>query len=194
MIETWRNVTTHNGAFASRYQVSNLGRVRAHESCSIKGSKPGRILFQGTDNKGYKHVCLYGIRERKWRGTTVKVHRLVTEAFIGPKEPGLTVNHKSGDKTDNSLANLEYISNQANARHGVLVVRKRGVEIFGYTMTLTEAIERFAGKGVTRHRAFARIHRLGWCVEDAVTLPVQPAGRPTDAVTAARRERALQWA
>lgn len=35
------------------------------------------------------------------------VHRLVYEAFVGPIPPGLTIDHKDSDKTNNHYSNLQ---------------------------------------------------------------------------------------
>ena len=61
----------------TRYEVSNLGRVR--------NSKTGHILIPFIDkDQTYERVCIHdGGRQRK-----VMVHTLVAEAFIGPKPKG----------------------------------------------------------------------------------------------------------
>jgi hypothetical protein len=48
------------------------------------------------------------------------VHRLVVMAFIGPIPDGLQVNHKDGNKTNNSISNLEIVTQAENMRHAVL--------------------------------------------------------------------------
>lgn len=47
------------------------------------------------------------------------VHHLVAEAFIGERPGRLVINHKDGDKTNNSLYNLEYITHAENIQHAV---------------------------------------------------------------------------
>jgi hypothetical protein len=45
------------------------------------------------------------------------VHRLVMAAFVGPLPRGHQVNHKDGNKQNNVLSNLEYVTPQQDARH-----------------------------------------------------------------------------
>ncbi len=47
---------------------------------------------------------------------TLLVHRLVAETFLGPRE-GRTVNHKDGNKRNNAVNNLEYLTAAENTTH-----------------------------------------------------------------------------
>lgn len=109
--ETWRCIPGCDGF----YSVSNLGRVRSEPiQTSSVGRRRGRILKCSPDTKGYLlfGVCLPGRTRR-----TMKVHHAVALAFLGPRPDGYQVNHKSGDKLDNSVANLEYVTCRENIRH-----------------------------------------------------------------------------
>ena len=48
-----------------------------------------------------------------------RVHRLVTLAFTGAPPDGLVVNHRDGDKQNNTVANLEYVTPSENETHAV---------------------------------------------------------------------------
>jgi len=95
------------------YQVSNIGRVRrtggwcGHQYCCVLALK--------RHPRGYPFVNLqYGGNDR---GCTV--HSLVAEAFIGPRPYQHQVNHKNGNKLDNNVSNLEYVTPSENSRHAL---------------------------------------------------------------------------
>lgn len=76
---------------------------------------PGRECKQRANADGYMMVGLW--RDRKVK--TLAVHRMVAAAFVGPRPDGREVNHKDGDKQNNNVANLEYVSHAENMRHAV---------------------------------------------------------------------------
>jgi hypothetical protein len=162
--------------YEDRYEVSNLGRIRAATWARIGGSKPGRILYEAKDDRGYSQVYLY----RNYRQHTVKVHRLVAVAFLGERLDGMTVNHIDGNKQNNSVSNLEYVSNLENCRHEYRSGRRAHVEINGERLSINEAVEKYAVEGVGYHRVRARISRHGWDLMTALTTPVMSRGRPSN--------------
>lgn len=52
-------------------------------------------------------------------GKNVTVHRMVALAFLGPRPPGLDINHVDGVKTNNRASNLEYVTRRENVRHAM---------------------------------------------------------------------------
>lgn len=89
------------------YSVSDDGKVR-----NDRRGKP-KALNKRPD--GYLGVDLYGNGHR----TTAKVHRLVGDAFL-PNPDGLPqINHKDGNKYNNSVDNLEWVSAEDNMKHAV---------------------------------------------------------------------------
>lgn len=107
------------------YEVSNFGNVRSLDRIvnhkNNRWGKPhkaqykGILLKQKIDRYGYPCVCLFTDTKRRY--TTV--HRLVAEAFIENKENLPQVNHKDGDKLNNHVSNLEWVSARENVHHSI---------------------------------------------------------------------------
>lgn len=101
-------------SFAGLYEVSTEGAVRL--ACATHKSPKGHVLSPAPMN-GYPGVQLYRVRGGEKNRVTAQVHRLVLETFMGPPAPGQQCNHKSGDKTDNRLANVEWVTPSENRLH-----------------------------------------------------------------------------
>jgi hypothetical protein len=100
-----------------KYSVSSLGRVRREQSGP--NTKPGKILRTPLDSRGYPMVIFYGHRRR----FALKVHRLVAEAFLGPRPSQQhQVAHFDGDRANPKLLNLRWATVKENhadkLRHG----------------------------------------------------------------------------
>ena len=82
---------------------------------NVFNAKTGKKLKPGITNTGYRHVSLW--KENK--GQSFTVHRLVATAYI-PNPMGLEeVNHIDGNKLNNSITNLEWVSSSGNSQHAV---------------------------------------------------------------------------
>ena len=110
MEEIWKDIPN-----TPHHQISNQGRLRATKAFA-PGGKSGtphfidkyHILHPSTNNCGYSQFVI--------RGKLYLIHRLVAEAFI-PNPLGLSdVDHISGDKTDNSVSNLQWLSHADNMK------------------------------------------------------------------------------
>jgi hypothetical protein len=81
---------------------------------NIYSIKAGRYLKQSWHRNGYKLVRLY----KDGQGKTIKVHRIVAEAFHGPAPEGKGhVNHKDSVRSNNHYRNLEWCNNTENINH-----------------------------------------------------------------------------
>lgn len=114
MDEIWKDIKGYEGY----YQVSNFGRVKSLARYRIGSyGKPQKvyekILKQTIMNNGYLTVVLSNNKIYKQK----LVHRLVAETFILNLENKKEVNHINGDKTNNHVTNLEYVSHHDNQKH-----------------------------------------------------------------------------
>lgn len=107
MKEIWKPVVGYEGI----YSVSTLGNVR--RELHSRRAYAGRLLKIWTHKSGYLSCGLMKDRKLKhW-----KVHQIVAFAFLGPRPVGKEINHKDGNRTNNTPKNLEYITHQENVTH-----------------------------------------------------------------------------
>lgn len=102
----WRTIEC-----APRYEVSSLGDVR--NTVTGKQLKPTR------SGAGYRKVSLQ-LGGGKFVQKTV--HRLVAETFMPDAYTGKQVNHIDGDKANNRLSNLEWVTKSENEQHSRYVL------------------------------------------------------------------------
>lgn len=109
--ETWKPVL----GFELLYSVSSLGRIRRDKGgrgiCSA-----GRLLHFSANRSGYLEVKLYGGHGIK---KILSVHSVVISSFVGPRPSGMEVNHRDGERHNNRLSNLEYVTPIENKRDAV---------------------------------------------------------------------------
>ena len=55
------------------------------------------------------------------------IHRMVWEAFNGPIEGRLEINHKDLDRSNNRLENLEIVTHQQNLQHAIDAYKAKGL-------------------------------------------------------------------
>lgn len=87
-----------------KYQISSQGRV-------INSRGMEKVSKNNKDE--YLHVDLYDRGSR----TTKRIHRLVAEAFVPNPDNKPDVNHKDGNKHNNSVDNLEWVTKSENMIH-----------------------------------------------------------------------------
>ncbi len=109
-MDEWREIPGY-----TRYDASTIGNIRSRVNRKPRILKPFKIY------SGYLLVRLTPDDGSRPRGRGLSVHRLVALTFLG--ESPLQVNHKNGDKTDNRLVNLEYVTQSQNQLHRFRVLK-----------------------------------------------------------------------
>lgn len=120
--EEWRSAVGYEGF----YEVSSLGNVRSLDRLVPAKVGNGR-QYWGTRLHRGKELTPTGHRKHylkieasiENRQHTVLVHRMVADAFLGPRPEGCEVNHIDGNKHNNAAENLEYVTKAENMRHAL---------------------------------------------------------------------------
>lgn len=124
----WRPIAGYEGF----YDVSNTGLVRSHPrhypvrryGKTFTQFRKGQLMRLQKTCHGYFEVRLRA-KSRGCPNRAFLVHRLVLEAFVGPRPLGMHCCHNDGDPTNNSVDNLRWDTPSANVldsiRHGTQV-------------------------------------------------------------------------
>ena len=127
--ELWHWVVGYEGL----YMVSNHGNVMSVPCEQKRGNhsynKVGMKVLSHDNGRGYRVISLY----RKGVQYQTTVHRLVAEAFIPNPDNLPEVNHKDGNKANNKVENLEWVTKSENMQHA-----SRELDALGFNRTLTE--------------------------------------------------------
>lgn len=99
------------------YEINHQGIVKSKDRVLRKADgtmQPikGRILSPGRGSHGYLTVSLH----ENGNGKSHCLHRLVATTFLGFQD-GKDVNHMDGDKQNNDVSNLEWVTRQQNIQH-----------------------------------------------------------------------------
>ena len=107
--ETFKDIVGYEGL----YQISNYGNVYSFYS--------NKILKPAKDTKGYYFVNLVKDRKNK----TKRIHRLIAIHFISNPNNKREVNHVDGNRGNNDLKNLEWVTPSENSLHALYILCKK---------------------------------------------------------------------
>ena len=131
----WLPVKNYEGY----YEVSESGEVRSVERVLSVTKQPsrklkGKILYQTTNVQvGYRQVSLW----KNNIGTSLYVHRLLAEAFIPNPQNKPEVNHIDGNRQNNHISNLEWVTSGENSLHA----SQSGLRVYTNRLTKDEFLE-----------------------------------------------------
>ncbi len=124
-VEVWKAIPGFDGW----YDASDEGRIRSWRGVGKQAARRQpfpRLMTLGRHPNGYPTACLRG----GGRKTTLLVHRLVLETFVGPCPEGMECRHVNDRTPGNvALSNLAWGTVQENAddrrRHGSVASGER---------------------------------------------------------------------
>lgn len=116
--EIWKPVVLPG---VENLEASSYGRLR-------RGSN-SRPTF-GSLSGSYLTITIFNTHTEVRQ--TQYAHRLVANAFYGPSD--LVVNHISGDKLDNKIENLEYVTRLENLNHAIKTGLRKTYKTGQYTL------------------------------------------------------------
>lgn len=144
----WKAISGYEGL----YEVSDEGLVRSVDRRISGRSIKGRILSAHNSGKGYPAVAL----SKNGIVRTTYVHMLVANTFINKPNSiaKLVVNHKDGNKWNNTVDNLEWVSYSQNNVHAYNTgLKQRGHGFYNAILTEEDVQEiRKLGKYDTYER------------------------------------------
>lgn len=117
MEEIWKDIPGYEGA----YQASTHGRIKSLDRiCPQGGYKlvknnliKGKILKLGIHRDGYLKTFL----SKKGNKKCFTVHRLIALTFLGPRPIAYATGHLNGNRKDNRIENLKYVTYKENSSH-----------------------------------------------------------------------------
>lgn len=149
-------------------EIPNFPNYFVNSNGDIWSSKRKKFLCPSNNCKGYKQIKLCKNGKEKWK----LVHHLVLETFICSRPEGKEANHKDGNKKNNKVENLEWVSPSENVRHAISnnffnltisklteesVVKIRKLDLVGYK--ISELCEMFE---VSKRTINSIIKRKTW--------------------------------
>lgn len=121
--EIWKDIKGYEG-----YQVSSYGRVRTHNKTTFTKKHGTRVWkdrilhFKPSTTSKQKSKQGMGYRVDLWKNGKPKsflIARLVATTFLEDLiDTNMTVNHKDGNRLNNKVENLEWLSRKENIQYG----------------------------------------------------------------------------
>lgn len=123
--ELWKDID----GFENYYQISSFGRIKSKERDIVCGKakfkskerylKSWECKTHNNDSYLYITLCVNGKHYKK------SIHRLVATAFIPNNNNMPEVNHKDGNKHNNKVENLEWVTEKQNQQHSWEVLKRK---------------------------------------------------------------------
>jgi hypothetical protein len=107
--------------YEGMYSITNDGKIYSWKNC--KDGNPKEIK-QSKKKNGYLQVKLFKNSLRKYYIT----HRLVAKTFIKNPNNKPEVNHIDGNKQNNDISNLEWVTSSENQKHAFKIGKQKAIK------------------------------------------------------------------
>ena len=148
MIEIWKDIK----GYENLYQISNMGRVKSLERIIIRCDNKTqtikeKILKTRIGNNGYYTIIL----SKKGEIKKIDIHRLIAIAFIPNPDNKPCIDHINGDRTDNRIENLRWVTQKENINNPISISKMKNnhhlKNTFGAEHPLSKPILQFTLDG-----------------------------------------------
>ena len=156
--------------FENYYQISNLGNLKSLARKCGSGYigvnykyNMDRIIKPNITNKYYSAI-LYA----KGKNKPTLIHRLVLQTFNPTKRKNMQVNHKDGNRLNNHINNLEWVTPKENINHAFrtgLCDHRKGENLWNTTLTNQQVyeIKKLYHNNIHTQAELARRFDVGTC-------------------------------
>jgi hypothetical protein len=150
-MEVWKDIPGYEGI----YQASSFGRIRTTEGKTTSNKRYETRRWKSRILRGRGDSYATGKRVSLWKDGKVKdwlVARLVAITFHGQPPEGFTVNHIDGNRLNNRIENLEWLTIGDNVRHafatGLIPTKHVTLQSRGQTLEFSSMAncDRFLGR------------------------------------------------
>ena len=146
-VEVWRDVV----GFEGLYQVSSCGVIKSLPRNTTKGG----LLKTYFDKAGYELTRL----SKEGKTSLILVHRAVAEAYLNNTSNFPCVNHISGVKSNNKIANLAWCTYSENMEHSFKIgLHPKGGSHYNAKLT-HQNVEDIKNSDLTQ-RDLAKIYKI----------------------------------
>lgn len=129
----WKPLVYQGISYEDKFEVSDEAQIR--------NIKTRTIYKLNVSGNGYLAVCVsLGNRKDK---LLIKIHKAIAETFILNPNNLPVINHKDGNKLNNNISNLEWITSSDNTFHAYdtgLKISIKGMDHYGSKLTNEDII------------------------------------------------------
>jgi hypothetical protein len=121
-MEIWQNIEGFEGLYkvSTKGVVISLGKGKSTNPDKCKQ----RVIKPRIKNNGYMQVKI----SKEGKRSHLLLHRVVAKTFILNNDNKPEVNHIDGDKQNNDISNLEWVTSSENQKHAFRIGKQKAIK------------------------------------------------------------------